>query len=326
MCLIRLQDLTRNYGKLRALDCPDVTLPRGAIGLLGPNGAGKSTLLKILLGLLPPSTGRAELLGLDVSRQGRAIRARVGYLPENGALLPGFKTLQQVALAGELAGMPRGEAHRRAHEVLTYLGIEEARYRQVEEHSAGIRQRILLAQALVHDPQLLVLDEPTNGLDPAGRRAMLDLIRSLHREFGKSVILSSHLLEDVDQICDSLLILHEGKVVAHGLTGDLRLDLERRYRLQLGGEARAYLEQLKSEGVSIIKTPRESPDGLEALIQVPGGWSNRRFFELLEAKAGESGAVLRALAPREERLVELFERLTGTAPAIREKGGSAGGN
>ncbi len=317
--MIHLQGLTRYYGRLLALDCPEVKLPHGAVGLLGPNGAGKSTLLKVLLGLLKPSSGRAELLGLDVRTHARAIRARVGYMPETASFAPGLKALELVALAGELAGMGRRDALRRAHEVLTYLGIEEARYRQVEDHSAGMRQRIQLAQALVHDPQLLVLDEPTSGLDPAGRRAMLDLIASLHSEFGKSVILSSHLLEDVDRACDSLLILQGGKMVACGRTADLRLDLRARYRLKLGGESRNFLNRLISEGVVLLESPRESPEELEAMIQVPPEWSNRRVFEMLQSEG--QGVVLRGLVPQEERLVELFERLTEGA-----HGRSAGGS
>jgi ABC-2 type transport system ATP-binding protein len=308
--LIRLHGVTRRYGRLLALDCPQVDLPPGAVGLLGPNGAGKSTLLKILLGLLPPSSGRAELLGLDVRRHGRTIRGRVGYLSENAAIAPGLKALELVALAGELAGLPRRDALRRAHEVLTYLGVEGARYRGVEEQSTGMRQRIQLAQALVHDPDLLVLDEPTNGLDPAGRKAMLSLIQSLHREFSKSVILSSHLLEDVDRICDSLLILKDGKVVAHGRTADLRLELRERYRLKLRGDVRPCLSKLAAEGVGVIGSPRQSFDEWEGLIEVPPSWPKRRFFEILGAEPGESGAVLRALVPERERLSELFERIT----------------
>jgi ABC-2 type transport system ATP-binding protein len=309
--LIRLEGLTRRYGRLLALDCGRVLLAPGAVGLLGPNGAGKSTLIKVLLGLLAPTSGRAELLGLDVRRQARAIRGRVGYLPENDSFPAGLSALETVALAGELTGMPRRQALRRAHEVLTYLGVEEARYRKVEEQSAGVRQRIKMAGALVHDPQLLVLDEPTNGLDPSGRRAMLKLIESLAREFGKSLILSSHLLEDVDQICDSLIILQAGRIVAHGRTEDLRLDLRRRYRLKLKGEVEEYLGLLAAEGVAGIGAPRVSPDGWEALVEAPEGWSNRRFFEILAA--GKDRAVLRSLVPERERLTDLFRRLTGDA-------------
>jgi ABC-2 type transport system ATP-binding protein len=315
--LIRLEGLTRRYGKVLALDTGEVRLSRGAIGLLGPNGAGKSTLLKVLLGLLPPTSGRANLLGLDVRQSGRAIRARVGYLPENDAFAPGLSGLHLVALAGELAGMGSREALRRAHEVLSYLGVEEERYRSVEEQSTGVRQRIKFALALVHDPELLVLDEPTNGLDPAGRRAMLNLIRSLHRDFGKSVILSSHLLEDVDRVCDSLIILQGGRVLAHGRTEDLRLDVRRRFQLRLQGKVEGCLALLLASGVAAVGAPKISPDGWEALLEAPAGWSNRRLFEILRASGGE--CVLRSLVPARERLTDLFQRVTG------ERGGASVG-
>jgi len=314
--LIRLEALTRRYGSVLALECPAVRLPQGAVGLLGPNGAGKSTLLKVLLGLLPPTSGRAELLGLDSRRDGRRIRARVGYLPEHDAFPPGQSALNGVALAGELCGLPRRQALRRAHEVLTYLGLEESRYRLMEEQSTGARQRIRLAQALVHDPAVLVLDEPTNGLDPAGRRAMLDLIRSLHRDFGKSLLLSSHLLEDVERVCDSLLILEAGRVVAHGRIEDLRLDLRRRWRLSLRGakgEAERFVARLAAEGVETALTPRVSEEGWEGLVEAPEGWSSRRFFEILESGEG-GGPVLRSLVPEPEKLAEIFRRLTDRAP------------
>jgi len=312
--LIRLEGLIRRFGSLTALDCPRMELAPGAIGLLGPNGAGKSTLLKILLGLLPPSEGTAELLGLDARRHARAVRARVGYLPEHASLAPGMKAFAMVALAGELCGMPRRDSLRRAHEVLTYLGVEEARYRPVEQLSTGMRQRILLAQGLVHDPELLVLDEPTNGLDPAGRKAMLDLITSLHREFGKSVILSSHLLDDVDRVCDSLIILQGGRVVAHGRTEDLRLDLRQRYRLRLTGPLEAFLGRIAAEGVSVVGVPRPGSEETEILVQVPQGWTNLRFLGLLEdSGSGGGGPVLRALIPEKEKLSELFGRIAAGA-------------
>jgi ABC-2 type transport system ATP-binding protein len=324
--IIRLSALRRWYGPLLALDCPDVRLPPGVIGLLGPNGAGKSTLLKVLLGLLPPSSGRAELLGLEVPRDALAIRARVGYLPETAAITPGLKALEMVALAGRLAGMPRRDSLRRAHEVLDYLGVEESRYRPVEDQSTGTRQRIGLAAALVHDPPLLVLDEPTNGLDPAGRRAMLDLIASLHRDFGKSVLLSSHLLEDVDRLSDSLLILKEGRAVAHGLAADLRLDLHARYLLRLTGEAGPALSALTAEGVTVVGEPKTTAGAWEGIVQAPEGWSPKRLFAILETPPGNA-AVLRALVPQKERMAAIFERLAGEAAAgTGARGSGAGGD
>src|SRR5882724_2374829 len=165
---ITLHHISRSYGSRLALDDVSLTLEPGRIGLLGPNGAGKSTLLKILMGLLPPSSGDGKVLGHDLLRAGTDLRRAIGYMSEADSLIPGLRGAEYVALAGELYGMPRRQAQRRAHEVLTYLELEDARYRPLEEYSLGMKQRIKLAQALIHDPPVLLLDEPTSGLDPAG--------------------------------------------------------------------------------------------------------------------------------------------------------------
>src|SRR3954470_24392239 len=192
---LALQHVSRSFGTRLALDDVTLRLQPGRIGLLGPNGAGKSTLLKILLGLLPPSSGTGKVIGYDlIPANGTALRRAIGYMSEADALIPGLRGAEYVALAGELYGMPRRQAQRRAHEVLTYLGMEDARYRRLEEYSTGMKQRIKLAQALVHDPPALLLDEPTGGLDPAGRQAMLELLLSLGRDHGKALLLSTHLL------------------------------------------------------------------------------------------------------------------------------------
>src|SRR6476620_11979776 len=193
---IELDHITRCYGKQQALHDVTLRLEAGRIGLLGPNGAGKSTLMKILLGLLPPSSGTGKVLGHDLHGSGAALRRAIGYMPEADALVPGLRGADYVALAGELYGMPRRQAQRRAHEVLTYLDLGDARYRRLEEYSTGMNQRLQLAQALVHDPPALLLDEPTHGMDPAGRDAMLDLLDRLAREHKKSLLLSTHLLGD----------------------------------------------------------------------------------------------------------------------------------
>ncbi len=174
--MIDLRNVSRWYGSFQALRDVTFQLAPGRVGLLGPNGAGKSTLLKILLGLLPPSSGGGRVLGHVIGADGTALRRAIGYMPESDALVPGLGGAEYVALAGELYGMPRREAQRRAHEVLTYLELEDARYRRLEEYSTGMKQRLKLAQTLVHDPPMLLLDEPTSGLDPAGRDAMLRLL------------------------------------------------------------------------------------------------------------------------------------------------------
>src|SRR5262245_58631166 len=187
--LIELQHLSRYFGTFPALRDVSLQLAEGRIGLLGPNGAGKSTLLKILMGLLPPTSGGGRVLDHDLSQSGAAVRRSIGYMPEADALIPGLRGAEYVALAGGLYGMPRREAQRRAHEVLTCLDLEDARYRRLEEYSTGMKQRLKLAQALVHDPPLLLLDEPTSGLDPAGREALLKLLLTLGKDHGKSLVL-----------------------------------------------------------------------------------------------------------------------------------------
>ncbi len=305
--LIDLDRVCRWYGPHQALRDVTVRLPRGRVGLLGPNGAGKSSLLKILLGLLPPSSGGGRVLGHDLHGDGTALRRLVGYMPEADALVPGLRGAEYVALAGELYGMPRREAQRRAHEVLTYLELEDARYRLLEEYSTGMKQRLKLAQALVHDPPLLLLDEPTSGLDPAGRDAMLRLLLTLGREHGKSMLLSTHLLGDVERVCETVVILHHGRVLLQGGVGQLRTRRQDRYRLQTQGETAAFVEDLRLEGVRLL---HDNGRG-ELRVEVPPGWTTRAFFAL----ADNHRVLLRGLESDDEDLEELFHRVLGESPS-----------
>jgi ABC-2 type transport system ATP-binding protein len=299
--MIVLHNVTRWYGDFQALRDVTFQLPPGRVGLLGPNGAGKSTLLKILLGLLPPSSGEGRVLGHVIGRDGAALRRAIGYMPEADALVPGLRGAEYVALAGELYGMPRREAQRRAHEVLTYLELEDARYRRLEEYSTGMKQRLKLAQALVHDPPMLLLDEPTSGLDPAGREAMLRLLLTLGREHGKSILLSTHLLGDVERVCDTVLILHQGRLLLQGGVAELCRRRQDRYRLQIQGDATAFREELCLEGAKIL---HDNGRG-ELRVAVPSGWVTRAFFTL----ADNHHVLLRGLEPDDEDLTELFQRV-----------------
>jgi ABC-2 type transport system ATP-binding protein len=299
--LFELENLSRWYGTFQALKGVTVRLAPGRIGLLGPNGAGKSTLLKILLGLLPPSAGSGRILGRDLAEGGPALRRSIGYMPEADALVPGLRGAEYVALAGELYGMPRREAERRSHEVLTYLGLEDARYRPLEDYSTGMKQRIKLAQALVHDPPVLFLDEPTSGLDPAGRDAMLRLLLELGHDHGKSFLLCTHLLGDVERVCETVLILDGGRVLRQGSVSELRTRRQDRYRLQVQGDTTAFRAELCLEGVTILTDNGRG----ELHVAVPPTWGTRGFFAL----ADNHRVLLRGLARDDEDLEELFRRV-----------------
>ncbi len=213
---IEVKDLHFSYGKLKALDGVDLDLPQGAIGLLGPNGAGKSTLLRILLGFLVPDKGEGRILDYDIKHEQSAIRRFVGYMPEDDCFIPGMDAVSFTSYLGELSGMPRQEAMKRAHEVLFYVGLGESRYRNLETYSGGMKQRLKLAQAIVHDPKLIFLDEPTSALDPQGRKEILELIIDISSRKDIQVLISSHILPDIEAICSYVVILNNGKLVAQG--------------------------------------------------------------------------------------------------------------
>jgi ABC-2 type transport system ATP-binding protein len=213
VALIETKALTKQYPRVRALDTLSVDVETGIVGLVGANGAGKSTLIKILLGLLPPTSGTVRVLGFDPARDGETIRARVGYMPEHDCLPPDLVAAEFVTHMARISGLPRTAARERASEALRHVGLYEERYRQIGGYSTGMKQRVKLAQALVHDPDLLLLDEPTNGLDPAGRDAMLALIHRIGTEFGISVVVCSHLLGEVERICDSLIAIDAGRLL-----------------------------------------------------------------------------------------------------------------
>jgi ABC-2 type transport system ATP-binding protein len=213
--VIETQALTKVFGRQRALDKVDLQVAPGAIGLLGPNGAGKSTLMKCLLQLQPVTSGSARLLGREVGREGREIRKRVGYTPEQDCHIPGMVGCEYVTYCAQLSGLPFQAARQRAHEMLDFVGMGQERYRKVDTYSTGMKQRLKLAQAIVHDPEIVFLDEPTNGLDPKGQAQILELIASLWRAYGITVVVSSHLLHDVDRICEQIIIIGRGRVLAH---------------------------------------------------------------------------------------------------------------
>jgi ABC-2 type transport system ATP-binding protein len=273
--IIELQGLSVMYGSRLALDNVSVTVGGGAVGLLGPNGAGKSTLIKTLLGLLPRSAGEGRVLGQPIGQRDGRLRRRIGYMPERDAAFPGLTGFQSAWYAGRLAGMPDSDARRRAHEVLLFAGLEEARYRDVGTYSTGMKQRVKLAQALVHDPDLVFLDEPTNGLDPKGRIEMLDLIRLLAREKGIHVLLSSHLLRDVEEVCNAVVVMQGGKVVRHETLSALAHGEPDACSVRIAGDGPAFRAACEAAGLGVLS-------------------EKERDFELRLKREGDTGSVFAA--------------------------------
>jgi ABC-2 type transport system ATP-binding protein len=247
--VVELESVNVHYAKNWALRDVTALFPPGAVGLLGPNGAGKSTLIKAVLGLLPPDRGRMRVLGLDVKKSPLQIRSRIGYMPESDAHFPQMNAVSFVAYCGELSGLPHADAMQRAHEVLYYVGLGEARYR--------MKQRIKLAQALVHDPDLLFLDEPTNGMDPKGRDEMLELIRDIAHNKGLNLILSSHLLPDVEYACDHVVVMDKGTIATAGPIAGLKGPGGRVFELRIKGDSEKFVDVLRSAGLDCHATDED---------------------------------------------------------------------
>jgi ABC-2 type transport system ATP-binding protein len=302
--VVTLENVTVTYGRNQALADVTTTFERGAVGLLGPNGAGKSTMIKSLLGFIAPSQGRMRVLGLDVATSPIAIRARIGYMPENDAHIPGMNAVSFVAYCGELAGLPRTDAMQRAHEVLFYVGLGEARYRNVETYSTGMKQRIKLAQALVHDPDLLFLDEPTNGMDPKGRDEMLELVRDLAHNKGVSLILSSHVLPDVEYTCDSVVVMDKGRIAAAGPIDALKQPRGRVYELRVktSADIEQFFGQLRAAGLECHATDEDV-----VRVFVPGDGGAHQLFALAAAE----GVQVRHLRPSVPTLEDVFAHAVG---------------
>lgn len=299
MTVAQIRNLTVQYGSFTALNQLSVDIPEGCVGLLGPNGAGKTTLIKTLLGFIDAAGGGGDVLGFDIKTHGREIRQTVGLMPEQDCHIPGMSAVMFVAYAGELAGMPKEHSLRRAHEVLEYCGLGEARYRNVETYSTGMRQRIKLAQALVHGPKLLLLDEPTNGLDPAGREEMLELIRSVSHGKGVNVIVSSHLLPDIERICDTVVVLMGGQLKAQGTIQDLKQVEGHPVDVELREANSDFVYAMVSKGAEVIETR-----AFGYRFKAPGSISevSRMAFECAQG----TGAQIRGLQPAERSLEEAF--------------------
>jgi len=296
MPLIATKSLTKRYpGGVTALDDLTVELEPGIIGLVGANGAGKSTFLRILLGLLPPTSGEATVLGHDVRTDGTALRRFVGYMPESDCLPPDVTATDFVGQMARWSGLPRAAARERAAEVLRHVGLYEERYRPIGGYSTGMKQRVKLAQALVHDPRLLLLDEPTNGLDPAGREEMLALVRRTGTEFGIAVIVASHLLGEIERVCDFLVAIDAGKLVR---AAPLREFTERTGNLAVEVEdgAAALGAALVAAGLTV------TVEGRTVLVEL----HDDRPWDLVRDAVADLGLPLVRIEQRRRGLEELF--------------------
>ena len=297
---VTLNDFTVNYGAVTAVDRISAAFPPGATGLLGPNGAGKTSLIRGLLGLVPTAHGSATILGRDIHSERKLIRQLIGYMPEDDSLIPGLTGIGMVRYAGELSGMSGADAMQRAHEVLFLVGLEEARYRTVETYSAGMRQRIKLAQAIVHDPKLLFLDEPTSGMDPKGRLEMLELIRMIAGRNRMSIILATHILIDVERTCDHVVIINRGRLIKEGSVGGIKGKYAGTFSVRVEGPRAAFEEALRSRGCKI------TPDGAHRIdVTLPDGAATELFFEV----ARDAGVQLRRLLPSVQSLEDAFVKL-----------------
>jgi ABC-2 type transport system ATP-binding protein len=305
--LLEFSDVHKRYGAHHALRGLSLSVPAGTVGLLGPNGAGKSTLMKVLLGLLP-FDGTAAVLGHDVRAQPAQIRARVGYMPERDCHLVGMSAVELCGYAAELSGLPPSEAMQRSHMVLEFVGLGDKRYQRIDGYSTGQKQRVKLAQALVHDPKLLLLDEPTNGLDPQGRDEMLALVKSLPSRTGCSIVLSSHLLHDVEKVCERAILLHEGKIVYSGTIEALRKEGQKDvYELRVKDGEDRLQQALEKRGLRVER------EGLLLVVHVRD--ADARPTDLLFAVAAEEGLQVRHLSPRKLTLENAFVRAVNEAKA-----------
>ena len=295
--VIELESITKFFGSVRALADVTLSVDSGVTGLLGPNGAGKSTLIKILLGLLRASGGRGTLLGFELGRQNRWIRASVGYMPEDDCYLPGLTGVESVQLAARLSRLPAIEALRRAHEILDFAGIAQERYRRVETYSTGMRQKLRFAQAIVHDPPLLILDEPTSGLDPEEREAMLSRVRVLAQRHGKAIILCTHILPDVQSVSDAVVILARGQVKVADRLEQLSRPASPSIHVRLSGQSELFAERLTRRGIDV---EQESDGSLRLLAD------GHDVTSLIWDVARECRTGIRSLRPSRNSLEEVF--------------------
>ena len=305
MSLIQTDGLTKRFGPVTAVEDLTVEVSRGITGLVGANGAGKSTLLKILLGLIPASAGRAKVLDLDVATEGPAIRERVGYMPEHDCLPPDVSATEFVVHLARMSGLPTTAARERTADILRHVGLYEERYRAMGGYSTGMRQRVKLAQALVHDPSLVMLDEPTNGLDPAGREDMLGLIQRIDMEFGISVIVTSHLLGELERVCGEIVVIDAGRLLRHSSTASVTAESPT-VIVEVDGDNTALHARLSDAGITAQSDGR--------LLRVDA--ADETAYDVVRDAVAELGLGLVRMERQRHRMTELFTDTSNAEAAV----------
>ncbi len=293
--IIATENLTKMYGPHVALDEMSLKINSGATALLGPNGAGKSTMIKTLLGLIQLTSGEGEVLGYNIRTEGDSIRQRIGYMPEYDCLTPEMNAIHQVKYCGELTGMNTNVAMQRAHEVLEYVGLRDQRYREISSFSTGMMQATKLACAIIHDPELLICDEPTNGLDTKARGFMLDTLFQVVKQGNRSILMSSHLMDDVEKICDRIVMIHKGKLIAQGKIEDLKA-IDREIEIWVWGGASRMEAALNDAGL----TPRRTGRVMRVVRQ------DETTYDLVLELAAKSKVQIRRMEDYEPSLEDLF--------------------
>jgi ABC-2 type transport system ATP-binding protein len=293
--VIAIESLTKRYPRVTALDRLTVDISPGVTGLVGANGAGKSTLIKILLGLAPATEGRASVLGLDVATEGPAIRGHVGYMPEHDCLPPDVSATEFVVHMARMSGLPHTAARERTADTLRHVGLYEERYRPIGGYSTGMKQRVKLAQALVHDPKLVLLDEPTNGLDPVGRDEMLGLIRRIHTDFGISVVVTSHLLGELERTSDHIVVIDGGRLLRFSSTSDFT-QTTASLAVEVTDNEQALLEKLTAAGLTAHS------DGRLLLVDI----ESDETYDTVRDAVADLGLGLVRMEQRRHRIAEIF--------------------
>lgn len=313
--VIEARNFTKKYGKFTALDSINLSIPQASVGLLGANGAGKSTLIRSLLGIIKPSNGDASVVGYNTKSQGIKVRENVGYMPEADALPMGTTAADFVGHMAEMSGLPPRQARQRAADVLQQVGLGEERYRLIKGFSTGMRQRVKLAQAIVHDPKLVFLDEPTAGMDPQGRDEMLELVERIYNRMGISVVFSSHILEDIELVCDYVVILDQGRVMA---SQSLKHDNDNlgEVVVQIDGSLENFASALQAQGAK-ARQDEDPATGQEIIIV---DVHDEQMYDVIRNVAVDQNAVIRKLRSRSRSLEDLYLGSVNSAGEVQNVG------